>query len=368
MVKDEAKISKNLRMEEDKFFYQDDTSEIPPADVFAYNELRSCADLVRLFKSKTLNIQPEFQREFVWRKPEQTRFIDSLAKALPIPSMCFAVDVKTQKWIVIDGLQRMSTIIKFLDDDKWTLSSLREIDSRISGKEVYEIKNKHPDLYRSVENLALPITILRCDLSKKSHTNYIFTIFSRLNTGGMKLNNQELRNAIYQGELNDLLKTSNNFDKWNSLLGVQSELRATGDRFKRIELILRFYAFFDNYKNYNGRLAKFLNDYMESKQKIAKNEINQKKVLFENTVAFVYEKIAKKTTFNRVSNAFLEALLFGVAKNIKSLELNETTLIEYRYQQFSENKIFSPENIREGILKREKVFKRLETAEKIFRG
>jgi uncharacterized protein with ParB-like and HNH nuclease domain len=61
-----------------------------------------------------LEIQPEFQREIVWKNPDQTRFIDSLVKQLPIPSMCFSLDYKAQKWQVIDGLQRMATIIRFL--------------------------------------------------------------------------------------------------------------------------------------------------------------------------------------------------------------------------------------------------------------
>jgi uncharacterized protein with ParB-like and HNH nuclease domain len=67
-----------------------------------------------MFKQGILNIQPEFQREIVWKGPAQTRFIDSLIKQLPIPSLCFSLDYKTQRWQVIDGLQRMASIIRFL--------------------------------------------------------------------------------------------------------------------------------------------------------------------------------------------------------------------------------------------------------------
>jgi len=95
-------------------FFDDDVSEVPPPDIIAYNELRSCADLYRMHKQKILEIHPEFQREIVWKGPDQTRFIDSLIKQLPIPSMCFSLDNKLQKWQVIDGYQRMATIICFL--------------------------------------------------------------------------------------------------------------------------------------------------------------------------------------------------------------------------------------------------------------
>lgn len=75
-------------------FESDDTSENPPSDIVAYNELRSCADLFRLKKQGLLDLNPEFQRNFVWSPLVQSRFIDSLVKGLPIPSMCFAHDWK----------------------------------------------------------------------------------------------------------------------------------------------------------------------------------------------------------------------------------------------------------------------------------
>ena len=102
---------------EQKTYQEDDSPEIPPPDIVAYNELRSCADLYRMKTEGILDIHPEFQREFVWKAPDQTRFIDSLIKQLPIPSMCFSLDFKAQKWQVIDGLQRMSTICKFRAPD-----------------------------------------------------------------------------------------------------------------------------------------------------------------------------------------------------------------------------------------------------------
>ena len=113
---------------ENKTFYEDDFADVPPPDIVAYNELRSCADLFRMHEQGILEIQPEFQRDIVWKGPDQTRFIDSLIKQLPIPSMCFALDHKAQKWMVIDGLQRISTIVKFLRGGDWKLSKLDDID------------------------------------------------------------------------------------------------------------------------------------------------------------------------------------------------------------------------------------------------
>ena len=162
---------------EEKTFTEDDYAEVPPGDIVAYNELRSCADLFRMHQQKILTIQPEFQRDVVWKGPDQTRFIDSLIKSLPIPSMCFALDHRAQQWIVIDGLQRIATIIKFLEGGDWNLSSLEDIDPAIAGKSVAAIKQENNPLhqfYTRVENLSVPVTVLRCDFKKKNHMEYLF--------------------------------------------------------------------------------------------------------------------------------------------------------------------------------------------------
>ena len=130
----------DLAQEEEDVLSQDDSSDQPPSDIVAFNELRSCADLVRMYESNQLEIKPDFQRDIVWPNASQTRFIDSLTKQLPIPSMCIGLDYNTNSRIVIDGLQRMWSIIRFLTEENWKLSSLRDIDHRLSGKRMSYIQ------------------------------------------------------------------------------------------------------------------------------------------------------------------------------------------------------------------------------------
>lgn len=197
--------------------YIESENVVPPSDIVTYNELRSAYDLFRMKEEDVLDIQPDFQREFVWNNASQTRFIDSLIKQLPIPSMCFSYDYETEKWSVIDGLQRISTIIRFLDDDNWKLADLDDISPVIKGKKVKKIK-EDDYLYKRVQNISLPITVVRCDTSKPEHYRYLFTIFHRLNTGGVKLTNQEIRNAIFNGPLNQLLIKLNDENKtWRKI-------------------------------------------------------------------------------------------------------------------------------------------------------
>jgi uncharacterized protein with ParB-like and HNH nuclease domain len=365
MTANKNKVNTN-EIEEDEQFLKE-FNETPPEDVFAYNELRSCADLVRMYNSNIVETQPDYQREIVWKPFDQSRFIDSLMKELPIPSMCFSLDNKTHKWQVIDGLQRMSTIIKFINDkmneQKWIISKLDDIDPRISGKSVEEIYKKYPELARKLENLALPITILRCDFNKPNHMEYIFTIFQRLNTGGVKLSNQEIRNAIFQGSFNNLLRDCDVADAWLSLTGrTQGHL----ERFRHMELILRFFAFMDNYKNYKGKLTSFLNGYMRINRNMEKEKIDIKKELFINTTGIINNKIKHDTDVKRLSNVVLDALLFGVGNNLKHLMEVSSDKTQKLFDSFISNEIFSTKYIAEGTLQRTKVLNRLETASKIF--
>lgn len=255
---------KDSLTETDATFEQEDAEQpIPPADIVAYNELRSCADLFRMHASGKLELQPDFQREVVWKQDDQSRFIDSLVKQLPIPSMCFSLDYKTQRWKVIDGLQRMSSIIRFLSTNEWQLSDLPDIHPRLRSAKNTDLRHGNEEqrrLFALVEDVSIPVTVIRCDYTQRSHMLYMFTIFHRLNSGGVRLTNQEIRNCIYTGPFNDLLKS---FDKTNAdWKGVKKRIWGSMDRFRSIEVLLRVLAFADERETYDGNLARFLNLYM----------------------------------------------------------------------------------------------------------
>jgi hypothetical protein len=348
---------------EDEEAFSDDLSVLPPSDIVAYNELRSCADLLRMYQSDQLDIQPDFQRDVVWSNPAQTRFIDSLSKQLPIPSMCISLDSKTDKRMVIDGLQRITSIIQFLSNDEWKLSLLKDIDERISGKTVHTIKTKEKDIYSRVQNLTIPITVLRCDFTKASHNEYLFTIFHRLNTGGTKLNNQEIRNCIYNGNFNTLLKALATNDQWVKWLGLKE---GVAYRFSNEEIILRFFAFYENLNTYNGSLAKFLNNYMYDHRNLTEAQLQAKQNLFDDTLAIVFEKIFDNKPIEKTSKATLEGLLIGIAKNLTFLKPLQKKDLKTKYAAFRQLPGFSTDNLKEGLSGKDKVQGRINAAIDIF--
>lgn len=355
-----------IELLEERSFFEEAPTEVPPSDIVAYNELRSCADLYRMYKQGILKIQPEFQREIVWKGPDQSRFIDSLIKQLPIPSLCFSYDPEKQEWMVIDGLQRIATIVKFLEGGDWSISKLDDIDQNISGKSVAAIKVSDSTLHRyytRVENLAIPVTVLRCNHSKKPHLEYLFTIFHRLNTGGMKLNNQEIRNCIYGGTFNRLLKILDETSSWRRINKMRS---GNNYRFTKQELILRFFAFYYNLEKYDGNLAKFLNNFMHENRYIDDDQCNVLTNLFKNTSDLIYEKIFNSKSPPKLSITIIESLLVGVGQNVEDLNNVDEALIKAKYNELIQHPMFSEVLLKEGLSKKQKVIDRLEAAIKIF--
>ncbi len=343
----------------------DDYDETPPNDIVAFNELRSCADLLRMYKAGQLEIKPEFQRDVVWPKTAQTRFIDSLVKQLPIPSMCISLDYNTGRRLMIDGLQRIWSIICFLNDEDYKLSRLMDIDPRITGRTAKSIKEKNADIYDRVENLTIPITVLRCDYKKKSHMEYLFTIFHRLNTGGNRLSNQEIRNCIYQGRFNDALKDLAKNAKFRRIFGLEAD---ESYRYQYEEFILRVFAMESRYTNYNGKLSKFLNDYMEEQKDADEAYVDSRKVIFERVIDLIYHRVLSKKRLPQISRTTIEALFVGVLRNIACLEAAAKQDLSQLFDDIRKDDRFSVANLKEGLSHTDKVQGRLDRAIEIARG
>lgn len=339
----EQKTSDEISDLKESSFNEDDSPDlIPPSDVIAYNELRSCADLFRMYEKDRLLIDPDFQRDFIWENPMQTRFIDSLIKSLPIPSMCIALDNATDKRTVIDGRQRISTIVRFLEERKkpWRLSKLDDINPIISGKTPKQIKDKNRKYFDRVEEQILPITVLRYDKGKKNHMNYIFKIFHRLNTVGKPLKNQEIRNCIYGGPLNDLLRNLDQLPEWRHLNRMKPD---DNYRFLKQELILRFFAFFYQEKEiYTEGMAKFLNNFMSEHRDDDEDLLQERERIFKRVVLLLFSKIFNgKEPEENISANVLYPVMVGIAKNIDVLEKTQSLELSNRYRTLIQSEAFA---------------------------
>lgn len=217
-------------------------------------------ELISMVTDSVINIAPEYQRQFRWTQVGQSTFIESVFLGIPIPSLFMAAN-PDGTWELIDGVQRLSTLIHFMGDRKirgiinqdnpLELNGLEKL-SEFNGKTFEELP-KSIQLQFSLK--ALKVTTI----SDKSDFNVRFDLFERLNTGGVKLEHQEIRSCIYRGRFNEKLKELSHNQSFSKLVKFDKSSEKDGTR---EEFILRFFAFFYSYKDFNHSVVEFLNDYM----------------------------------------------------------------------------------------------------------
>lgn len=223
-----------------------------------------------------INLQPHYQREYVWeQKPElPSRLIESLLLQIPIPPLYF-VRLDTGKIEVVDGQQRLTTLIKFVTN-KFRLKKLQKLSS-LNGKLFQELSEQDQEKITDA-----PIRSIVIDAGTNQDLRY--EIFERLNRGAMALNEQEIRNCVYRGLFCDLLAELELDTNWRKIKGNDSP----ESRFIEREMILRFFSFTNRIDHYAGNLKRFLNDYMGKYAPKEKAQVAELGTMFRQTMQNVY--------------------------------------------------------------------------------
>ena len=216
-------------------------------------------------------IIPEYQREYIWDDAKASRLIESLILNIPIPPIYIA-ELPDGGYEIVDGHQRVRAIVRYFCNE-FKLSGLRVLIE-------YQGKNNNELPLR--EQRVLKMRMLRTVIiTLESHPNMKFEIFERLNTGSILLNPQELRNALYRGSFNDMLrKDLVNNSIFRALIGKRSPRKRMVDE----ELILRFFALKDDYDIYKTPLKRFLNEYMDKHKHEGHDWLKEQKSVFVRTI------------------------------------------------------------------------------------
>ena len=170
------------------------------------------------YKRGKLIIQPEFQRHFVWDAQKSSRLIESALLDIPLP-VIYLSEEKDGNEYVIDGQQRLTAFFSFIDskfpDGKdFKLSGLKVI-TELNKKSYKEINDELQDKIRYCK-------IRTITFRRESESDLKFELFESLNTGAVSLNDQELRNCIYRGSYNKLLKELSKDADFMYLLGLRA--------------------------------------------------------------------------------------------------------------------------------------------------
>lgn len=222
-------------------------------------------------------LNPDFQRKYKWDKDgwrRSSKFIESCLMRIPLPSCYFAED-DSRKHLVIDGVQRLTTITKFFNDE-FALEGLTTF-KELEGKKFSELGEYQAEL----ESTTIRCIVLRKENSKK----LIREIFSRLNQGAVKLTDQEIRHAIYPGKLDELIMDLSKTPEIESF-GITESSTRTKDGRENEEQILRFFAFAEdiNLEHYGDVLGQFLDNYMEKYSEIDDDQLIELKEKFEQAI------------------------------------------------------------------------------------
>jgi len=262
--------------------------------------------LVKRMESEEF-IFPNFQRQYVWKLEEASKFIESLLLGLPVPSIFLSKDKFSKKLIVIDGQQRLRTLQFFYNGQfpNGKPFRMKNVFPQING-------NSYNDLAPE-ERFALDNTIIHCIIiAENEKSDSIFYLFERLNTTGTPLTNQEIRNAIYHGEFNDLLNELSQSESWKKLYH-KVEIRLEDQ-----ELILRFISLAMELKDYSGNLNDFLNSFMLQNRNfkiVPRKEIEQ---VFFGTLGLILDQIGENAFYHnkQFNRALYETLCIVIARSI----------------------------------------------------
>ena len=231
---------------------------------------RSLNELESWSKDGQLTLNPIWQRNQVWTPTRSSLFIESLLMDMPIPVIYLSLNNES-KYDVIDGQQRLSAVFDFFDG-KYKLRNL-DIMEDLNGCKFIDLQ---PSLQRKLRNYLISTVEVSIAAPK-----LMFEMFHRLNTGGVKLNEMEIRNCIYQGTLNDLIKELAQHSDFVDCVNQKNLSKRMKDR----DLVLRFLAFYQlGYKNARKGIKAFLNELCDAYRDAKPEKLNEYRKSFKNAV------------------------------------------------------------------------------------
>ncbi|OUJ69126.1 DUF262 domain-containing protein [Hymenobacter crusticola] len=335
--------------------------------------------LVKKIDKGTIKLDPDYQRRHRWDPITSSRLIESLILNIPIPIIYLSqdIDVDTEvdeesRYSVIDGQQRLTAIVNFFTNNI-TLTGLEAL-KELEG---LTYKQLPPFLIRRLEERT--IKCLRIDSTVDDQVKY--DIFERLNSGSVKLEAQELRNAVARGPFNEIIKNLAKNETFRILIQVRNpDSDKKVQKMEDVELVLRFFALSSgNYINLKKGFKQFLDDEMKRFNSLDNNAFKKMQIKFISTMDFIYKNFGDEpfAKFRYTGNAYkrmskfnaavFDSLAVSIADNIikdKKPELSFDKVQGFK-ELFKDPEFF---DATEGSVNdREKVIRRIEAAINLFK-
>lgn len=262
-----------------------------------------------------------FQRGFVWNRPQMDRFIESLLLGFPIPGI-FLVKQTDGRLLVLDGQQRLRTLQHFY--------------SGFFNERTYKLRNVADEFVdlsydmlsdsqrRALDNSFIQATIVTAR-PEAGNMEAVYQIFERLNSGGTQLTAHEIRVALFAGPMIDFLEELNVSEDWRSLFGRKNQ------RIRDQELVARILAFYLDWESYSRPLKGFLNGLLNRNRREVAQDTRSAGELFLEASTILNRLIgapALRRASRQVNNAWTDALYVGLMKRLADAPISDSAVRE----------------------------------------
>ncbi len=304
-------------------------------DIDIRQEPQTVFELMRKYDKGKLIINPDFQRNLVWKPEQKSKFIESIILNFPLPPF-YVNQTKEGKYIVVDGLQRTSTLYEFLND-KFELAGLEALP-KLNGYNFSELETLTGDYQTRIEDKKLSLYVIKPSVP----IQVVYDIFSRINTGGTMLNRQEVRNCIFIGKATELLKELSEEEYFKKAIdnGVSPK------RMKDREVVLRYLSFkiLDYATDYHDDMSIFVERAMRKINLMADTEISELKADFKRVMTWTLKFFGKNNfrlpsnqTRGKINTAILESVCYFFSANSDSFLKQNKQRIKRNFNKLLKN-------------------------------
>ena len=346
----------------------------------------SIGEIISMYKEEEIIIRPEFQRLFRWKKEQKSRFIESILIGIPIPTI-FVQQMDDGRWEVIDGLQRISTILEFvgilLDDtgelyprlklmktkflpslENITYENFQNSDTQKESTIAFDMETK-----LIFKRTALSIQIVK----RESDDTTKYELFDRLNSGGTALSGQEIRNAIFLLENPSAVLFIKKLAKNEDFINIIALSDRLNDVAYNEELVIRFFVYVKNPQKVvsSPSVKSFLDDYLrndfkndeiEALEEIFTNFFN---ILNKNLDYTIFRRENKRGILSDFKISKFEALVIGLSPHIDTFNSNSECLIDKI--NLVEKEVWFEEFSRQGSMAKKRIASFIQNAPDYFK-
>jgi len=289
---------------------------------------------------------PNFQRGFVWNYRQASRFIESLLMGFPVPGIFLWRNPESEKLVVVDGQQRLRTLKSYHDGifkgREFSLPERTSPYQRVNPKfQERTYRTLDEDDRRRLDNSVIHATVVSQEKppeeeESEEYSSSIYYLFERINTEGTPLQPQEIRSAIYRGELVDLLEALNALEAWRAVYG------ATSARLKDRELIVRFFALFFRSDDYSRPMKEFINEYFRRNRDLRDQSREQLTSLFSRTITVIQEAVGDRAfrPERALNAAVYDAVMVGVGRRLEGGDVSDMDALKTAYDRLLVNTEF----------------------------